>query len=130
MKLSIRSCISLSISRLFVSEKVFIFCLCLLICSSVSCVYIYLKIPYRFYLVFCNPQRYEIVNGTTEDELAPEDTKVDQGDEKTAEGNFMDTVSSLFVFNHFGKIKYNITCFNVFHRRERSSKFLAHSPEK
>ncbi|XP_010438804.1 PREDICTED: nucleosome assembly protein 1;1 isoform X1 [Camelina sativa] len=30
-------------------------------------------------------KRYEIVNGTVEVELAPEDTKVDQGEEKTAE---------------------------------------------
>ncbi|ESQ54680.1 hypothetical protein EUTSA_v10025518mg [Eutrema salsugineum] len=30
-------------------------------------------------------KRYEIVNGTTEVELTPEDTKMDQGEEKTAE---------------------------------------------
>jgi hypothetical protein len=57
-----------------------------------------------WYLVMA--QRYEIVNGTTEVELAPEDdTKVDQGEEKTAEGNFMSTMSSLFVVNLFGKTK-------------------------
>lgn len=46
------------------------------------------------------------MNGTTEVELAPEDTIVDHGEEKTAEGNLMNTISSLFVFNHFGKTNF------------------------
>lgn len=67
--------------------------------------YMHLKIPNEFYLASCNGQRYEIVNGTTEVELAAEDIKVDQGEEKTAEGNYMNTMSSLFVFNLLGKTK-------------------------
>ena len=81
-----------------------------------------LKNSHEFYLVSCNAQRFEIVNGTTEIELTPEDTKMDEGDDKTAEGNyFKNTVSS------FGKIKIqNLTLLlYVFHIRERSSKFLA-----
>lgn len=33
-------------------------------------------------LVSCNAQRYEIVNGVTDVEPTPEDTKMDQGEEK------------------------------------------------
>lgn len=41
----------------------------------------------NLYLVNCNEQRFEIVNGTTEIELTPEDAKMDegQGEDKTAE---------------------------------------------
>ncbi|XP_019082553.1 PREDICTED: nucleosome assembly protein 1;3-like [Camelina sativa] len=36
-----------------------------------------------------NVRRYDIVNGATDVERAPEDTKIDQGDEKTAEACFV-----------------------------------------
>lgn len=61
------------------------------ICSFFGSIY------FRFSLQSCfdtwNAQRYEIVNGATEVEGAPEDAKMDQGDEKTAEG-----ILSLFAF--------------------------------
>ena len=64
-----------------------------------------LKNSHEFFLVSCNAQRYEIVNGTTEIELTPEDTKMDEGDDKTAEGYFKNTVSS---FNILGRYKTKI----------------------
>lgn len=80
-------------------------------------------------MVSCNTQRYEIVNGITEVETTPEDTKMEQEGEKTAEGNFRNIVSS-FLKNFFGKDENSLTCFHVFHRRERSSEFLADGLEE
>lgn len=77
----------------------------------VTCIYTCVKNPNEFYLVSCNAQRYEIVNGITEVELASEDTKVEEGEEKTPEGKLRNTMSSLCFSKHVRKYHDNFTCF-------------------